>query len=487
MMRTAIMFSRLLATGAAGTLAVMLTACGGGGSSATPAAQPAPQITPPPNTSQSVSNGPTGKMTISIKVPAKKQASSAIRAAMHKRLGQRSKNPMVRQMANTSPTATIRKLGEQLNSFAKAIELSGRRAPAYISPDTQYMEVVVSDTSNTNVLSDSTATCNVNACANTFDVAIGNNVNVTVYLYDFCGYLLSAGTIGPINITVGTNGGQTITLNPVVYAYVIGSDATQFYSDPAASQNFNLTLDAVDADNDYIAGNGSLGTLMDSSFNAITSVDLTTSAIDVTPALTNLTPQPPNNAFITTAMHFAGTGAETSIQFTTVTHSGLTPLVPNLSNYSFPRGTNEGYLSASVTTPELDWTNVNNYNGGTGGFPRFTFQSSGNPSSATIEFPVLNPPAIVLGLLENRSAFSGNITLSDAGTCTGIISFNSLPTAYSTIVGSNVTLTPNVLGAANSGCAITATDDAATPRQSTLYFTFTNTSLTIQNKARTNR
>jgi hypothetical protein len=486
------MRTTFISLGALGTLAAFLTACGGGGSNATPASPvsaPAPVASINPNQTVNNFTGPTSKVTVSIKVPPRIQASAALRAKVLKKYGIKNADVHVRTMANTSPSAAIRAAGLQQNRWAAQEQKRTGRDPTFISGATQFLEFVLTDSLN-NVLVDTTAGCNSSTCSPTFTVPVGNGYNVTLYLYDSCNFLISAGTTTGVNVALGVTTPVNITLNGVVRFFDIANAASQpFVADPSASQIFNVSVTAFDADSQPIT---TPGVLLDYTFTQIASVTLAVDT-DATPAAPQtLTPQS-DLSFLPTSYTLLGAGTESSVNWTATPVTTGGPIVPSFNTVGGTGGTNNGSSGITVNPATLSWSNINNY--GKPGGPNFTGNGQSGPTTLwSIEFPLANNSGTyAFALAENATAFAGNITLTDNGGCSGITS-SYLPalglpvTPYQTLAAlPYVRITMGSSAVSFAACVITATDDAPTPRSASLTIYTDQTSLTIQNKARTNR
>jgi hypothetical protein len=106
-------------------------------------------------------------------------------------------------------------------------------------------------------------------------------------------------------------------------------------------------------------------------------------------------------------------------------------------------------------------------------------------STAVLEFPTLNGDgAVALGLSSNAPAYTGNVTITDNGSCGGIVTYPVGSTPYQTFAASPyVMLTSSLQGTSESACALTATVDATT-KTSVLRVDYDSSTVTIGNKAR---
>jgi hypothetical protein len=456
-------------------LALALASCGGGGSSNTPPASlPAPLPSASAIPAVNNVNGPTAPMTVSIKIPARSAAStSAARAAFAKY----SKTPAfanARTMANTSPSASIRAAGKSL--------ASQRRGPAYVSPDTYNMELVL--TSGGSVAFDQFVYCGVsaNTCTYTFTAPIGTNYVALLYLYDYNGGLLSAGETSGVTVAATGPNNVSITLNGLAnYFDVEAVGANEFYQDASGAQSFAITVAPYDYDGYLIT---TPGTIMDNTFTAITSFSLTPTTLDINGfpiGDTDVTPTGSTSVAVNGTLgasqtyNFGGTGPEASIYWTAqpVT-SGPALLTDSGSQYYVPTTSSNTTNTFTDYPVTLSWTNnPNNYSGFTVGPP------------AIVEIPTSTTANYGFGLseIENGNAvpFAGNISFTLTG-CAQAITTAPATASYSSLQSNvQLQLAPTI---ASSTCVVTATDNAASPRSATLGVQVDQSTLTIQSKAR---
>ena len=484
-------FTALCTTGLA---VLILAACGGGGgNSSTPAAPPAPVPTGPMQ-NQTVNNftGPSSKVTVSFTIPQRTPLlNTTARMALAKKFGLPSKNPHVRGMYNTSPSASIRAAALQQNRYISVVQAAARsRSPQFVSPATSFMEFVVTDSTNTTVFVDTIATCSAPTCSATFDAPIGTGFNVTLYLYDNCPFLIAAGTVSNVSVVQGANPPITLTLNGVVYQFNVQNDAPTLYTDPSSAGTYHLNAQAVDVDGNLInhAGGDTTSVLLDSSFNQITGVTWTNSSAnpDVSPASIPLSLNP-DLSIPQSTVTYSGTGNDSGIDYSIAEVSG-SQVVPFLNTQGGLLGTNTNDTFVSVIAEELDWLNVNGYPL-SGGDPQFLTNFTGNPSSYIFEFPnATNTNTYALRLNENNPNYTGNVTLTDSG-CAGIVSSVSpglnVPTAILTLASPPFVQIQMGSSAATNSCTITATDDASpAPRVATLLIATNQANITIQRAAR---
>jgi hypothetical protein len=498
--------------GAAAILGGVLTACGGGSSTPAQSTVPLPSSSIPPVVQGITPTGPTAPMTISVAIP-QRTTTSAAHALVSKRIhalyGAKSSDSRIRTMANTSPSATIRSAGVQLEQSAKQIEQKTGRSPEYVSPGTYYMEFVMA--SGATPVFDQTTTCSIssNQCSATFNVPVGSGFTAALYLYDDCDYLLSAGATSNVTVVTGSNPPLTLNLNPVVAYFDITSTASApFVADTSEAQpSFNVSVTPLDAEYYNTQTNNTVatpGVLMDSTFHQITSVTLALQSpySDVTPSA----PQTLNvpvlaqnsiNAytFPTTAYAFAGTGTESSVVWTATPNTNGSPLVPNVETGPYGSGTPSpgtdiGQLTIADNPIQLSWTNVSGYPTGALGDPIFASQgTSANTTYWSAEFPLPNNTSTYTFGLSENIPFSGNIYLADNGNCVSSVVSSYAPALGGPYAFSVLDASPYVQITMNSSsntsaCIVTATDDAATPRSSQLQLFVDSSTLTIQNKAR---
>jgi hypothetical protein len=201
----------------------------------------------------------------------------------------------------------------------------------------------------------------------------------------------------------------------------------------------------------------------------------------------------PNLSFGTStpAFSFAGTGSEPSVTFTATEVAGtqLVPVLYNPANGS-PASTNPGTVTLTDYPVAVSWANnpTTPYpiSGEVDG-PAFTASTP-----AVLEFPTLSQASgvytgsgsVALGLTSNAPNYTGNVTITDNGSCTGVVTYPPASTPYQTFAASPyVVLTTYNLGSAESACALTATVDA-TGQTSVLRVDYDSSSVTIQNKVR---
>jgi hypothetical protein len=460
---------RLLGFALAASLGVFATACGGGGggSATTPAAAPATVPTGVPFQGVSNFSGPTGKVTVSLKVPPapKTPASAATRAKAAAFLA--SHAGKIRTLANTSPTASIR---------AAAASAIASRKPAFIPPNIWFLEYVLTDSANSTVIDDEEGSCDSESCTNTFNAPIGNGMNVTLYLYDYNDYLVAAGTAGGVNVTLGNNTPVNITLNGVVTFFSILSDNNgPFLDDPSGSTSFNLSVYPEDEYGDTLS---TPGVLLDNTFTQIGSVSLT---VDTDTTSNTAQPLAANSdlSFGPSAFTYRGAMQEGSINFTATEVPTGGPLVPSFNTSGSVADTQLGALTINTTPTSLQWTNPNNY-------PILASDPVTNlpNSSGTAEFPLAtNAGTYTFGLLDTSTTFGGTITLS-ALNCGGVTTTYAPalgPQSYASLSsGSYFQITMGSAGATNT-CVITATDGQTS---ATLNIYTNQSSIVIQGKAR---
>jgi hypothetical protein len=455
--------SRASTLTAAAALVALLAACGGGGSTAAPpVATPAATATSAPVQTINNFTGPSSQVTVSITVPTRAPAESNSPAQKIA--------TSIRSMANTSPSAAIR-----------------ARAPQFVSPGTQVMEFVLSNANN-DVLVDDTASCNSSNCTSTFTVPVGSGFTATLYLYDGSGgYLIAAGTTSNVTVVLGANPGLTIVLNGIAAYVDVETDAsTPFFADPSQAQTFHVTMVAEDADRNPIT---TPGVLLNSSFEQITSIQLAPDQGDVTPNGATTVAVNPNLSLNSTSYTYAGTGSEPEITWsaTAVTTGGA--IVPSFYSGRNPASPSPlGQLSESVTQPALSWTNTNNYPQQPGD-PHFT-GDGGSPGQTfwQLEFPnPANSGSYTFGIDSNVPGYSGNVTISDNGSCAGVLQSDGYSPSGSrpySALSTGVTITMNS-NAASGTCELIATDNAS--RNAFLEIHVDQSTFTIERHARSTK
>jgi hypothetical protein len=506
------MRTTLIAATFAGSLAALLTACGGGGGTAsTPAVVTSPLAVASMSPSQSTSTftGPTSTLSVTIQKPQLTAPSDVVRTRIRAMNGNKTSNPYIRTMATVSPTQSIRTAASQQNRYAAAVEQSTRRDPSYVSGATQYMEfVLTSTTSGTTGIVDDVTSCPTNSttCTATFtNIPVGGPYTASLFLYDTCPFLLSAGSSSNLLVAATNNPQLTINLSGVVAYFDVTTNASQFVGDASGAQTgFTVSVTPEDADYNTITNlANTTAPMVDENLNAVTGVTLTptenlNNGSYVTP--TDVTPSAPQTVGLTSPVtvapatyNFLGTGNESYIIWSAAAVTSTSPIVatgatgPHGNGWSNSSGSATGSLNESVTGVLLNWQNPNGYPIASSD-PKFTNTSSGTGTTTSkLEFPgPNNASTITLGLSENV-AFTGNVTLSDDGSCAGIVS------AYVPTLGaypySQLSTSPYVqlqMGSSSAGtCTLTATDNAATPRTATLNIAVDPTStITIQNTAR---
>ena len=471
---------------AASALAAVLTACGGGGGTAPSTAivpVPSSVATMPPNITVVNKSGPTSTLSITITIPQHKTAPTTdVVRRIHTIYGKKTTDAHIRTMANTAATRTVRAAGVTLNKWATAFEKLNGRAPDYVSNATYEMELVVSDGTTTE--SDGTAQCSVSSstCTGNFQVPIGSNYTVALYLYDSCNYLLSAGAATGVMVVAGTNQPLLITLNPVVAYLDITTTATSPFVEATddAQNNFTVTVTPFDADDYTIT---SPGIPIDETLTTISGVTLATDGTygDLTGSTSVTLPvtavaQSPATAYSFPAQtySFTGTGgSESQIEWSASLNTTGSPLIPG-ANYPNDHGLNAGnngtgYLSIPVNLAALTWTNPQGYSSSTAGAPNVqpTTSPGAGMTATNVEFPGPITGSFLFGLSESDPNFTGNITLTDNGGCSGVIASTTPtdqaptppPTAYSTLSTYPFVTVQVSASAHSSGCTLIATDD----------------------------
>ena len=482
------MRNALIVIGACGSLVAILTACGGGGSSSTPATVTAsPLAVASVNPNQSVNNvaGPTGTMTLTFAIPKMTEPDPTLRARIKARYGSKLTDAHIRTMANTSPTAQIRAVGLQQNRYAQAVEASTKRNPEFVSGATQYAELVL--TQGSTVAFDGTVSCpeTSNTCTGTFQVPSGNGYTLSLYLYDDCEYLLSVGTLSNVNVAVGSNSPVTVTLNGVAsYVDVTTSATTPFVATPSGAQSsFSLNVAPLDADDQVIT---TPGILLDESLKQVSSFNVTLDSTysDVTPTATQSLAV---NAALTVAAgtyNYTATGSEMSVVWDVTPVEIGSPITSAAACGPFCDGVyapsdGSGQLSVMVTQPSLQWTSQSS------GY-QLTDVSTGQSSSETAEFPAPVAASFMFGLSESIG-YTGNITLSDNGNCSGVV-YQYTPGLATPAPYTALSVSPYVQihlaypQPSSNNCIVTATDGNGLTANLTLLID--SSSLTIQSSAR---
>jgi hypothetical protein len=523
------MRNTLIALGAVGSLAAALAACGGGGGGTAPAL-PASSGTPAAVATVAAVDhftGPSTTMTVSINVPARAHASAAVLSKLKSIYGLPSANAHTRSIWNTSPSATVRSWGQALNRAAKAYQQSTRRVPSYISGATNYAEFILSDANN-DVLVDTTFSCTSGAgnCSATVGVPLGSGYTGSLFLYDYCGYLISAGSTAVPTITAAASPTPsiTVTLNGVVeYVDVEPNPAPStsppsepFIDDASQSQTFPVGVFPYDVDGNTIT---TPGTLVDYTLTPITAFDLTVDH-DTTPSGTTALSVNADLTVPSQTYTFKGLGNETSVNWSVVAVTSGSPVAPSFYSYGdAPYPTYYG-LSIAALPVQLMWTNPagyptppgsNSYNNvpipvpSNGSNDELYYPQFGQIGATTwaLEFPQpADPGGNILGIQEvavepsaapNPIPFTGSINFTDNGLCNNVFFYPSPgPVAYSSPnpsygliidVSGGKFSSPNPGPSANP-CTVYATDNSVQQRSSALQVYFDEFTLTVQSHAR---
>jgi hypothetical protein len=514
------MRTSLLSLGAIGALAVLVAACGGGGSGTAPSvatggttavAQPL-GTTPPGVTNFS---GPRTKMSVSINIPnspSGRQKASVKQQQLRNRYNLPKGN--IRQLANVSPTSSIRAAGAAHLRWATNSWKSTGRAPLYVSGGTYMMEFVLSDQSQ-NILVDENAYCyNSGVCTGNFDAPVGNaGYTATLYLYDSCTFLLSAGSTAVASIAEGQANTINITLNGVVYSFDINtsglpSDPQQNGSlgyvlgDASQATSFSMNVTAYDEDGYQITGPG---TLLNYNLEQISQLNVQPTSL---PSPAGITPTsqvviavpsalPSSGPFGSTTYAWDGTGVQNQISFSVTPVVTATPLVqyPNYTNGPYNTYVQPGSVFVNVYHPTLAWTAMSPSGIQFGPLFNAAANWDGASATATVEFPAPAPQSSSGPLLYTFAItqqfgppqyglpqIAGNATISvyDYGECNNEISpsFNGTPLSLSYPSQSSISLA----GIAIGGCQIVANDGT---HNAYLDVFVDQSSLTIQQRART--
>lgn len=546
-MRLVGMRSTIYGIGALGALAITVAACGGGGGTSTaPSVAPSSALPTTISPSDGYTNysGPSAPVTVSVTIPRGTGVqNSANVGRLVKIFGTRSKNALIRTMANTSPSASVRAAGARVRAYVaqfetKSIASTGsRREPQYVGNQTSYMEFVVMNSSNT-IMLDQAIGCEVtaNQCTGTFNAPVGTGFTVALFLYDNCGpYLLSAGALTNQTIAGGTTNNISLTLNGVVAGFVLttnpASDNYGGYSVQNSNlfsvnelelyqgftQSFTVTPQAWDADGNQLT---TPGVLMDATFTQIASVNVqpTNAPVGISPTASQNLPIPASGNLApgaTGTYTWDGTGTETSIGFTVTNNYTGSPLIPSAitSSTCAPSTCNSAQnsigslyaannaLTLTVEPPGLAWTNtygnISNYINQSSN-PAGVFSGSGPNYALEIGTPPEAGPTpsaatYNLTLTENLPYASNTISFSDnaqsGGPCVGTI-LNSLPGSFTPVwpyasaqTNNSVTSIPlQIIASSNGSCEIEAED---TPGNITyLTINVNNPSITIQQRNR---
>lgn len=478
--------------------AAAVAGCGGGGTSSSvsvaPAASPLAGATINPVTANVVNfTGPGTKVTVSVAIPRKKSTASVISQAVYaKQYGPRLNDKNIRTIGNTAPSASMRAAGVRQNLWAQAFQKSHGRSPQYVSPDTYWMEFVIS--SGSTIAVDEVVYCSVssNQCTGTFDAPIGTGLTATLFLYDNCGFLLSAGSVANQTITAGAANAISITLNGVVDHFALAANAPLYQGGAAFATTFGMALTAYDADGQAIV---LPGVLIDDTFTQIASVN-----VQATSPPTGLTPVTPVNVTIpgdpsqlnTTPAMFTwdGVGPASWITFnaTPVTTGG--PLVPtavtaaacgaNCNGIMFGGGSS--YVSVGVTGPGMSFAQAG------GGLPiqsgaTWNLEIGAPPPSP---LPVVFPVSVVDNLPYTSVAGTFGVTFTDVGNQCYPNIVNPLPTPIPDLSFSGLPATAQVnlqiVATTNGQCLLEADD--ANGNSTQLTISVNNPTITIQQKTR---
>jgi len=523
-MRTTSVRSSLFIFAAVGSLAVAAACSGGGGGggssmpgagSAVPAGPSAAPLTAAsisPNTTQVVNfTGPGAKVTVSIRIPRKAGQPQSLmsESTYHALYGSRAKDRNLRTMAQTSPTSKIRTAGARQFLYTRALEKSTGRLPQYVSSATNYMEFVVSDNLG-NIDVDEVAYCgpNVTTCTGSFDAPAGTGYTLTLFLYDYCSYLLSAGSLTNQTITVGTNNPFTITLNGVVDHFFMtttptvspygntGSGNLDFYQGLSFTQAFTMTLLPMDADNDEITNiTTPPSVLMDDNFYTIASVNVTpqfdAANAGFSPLAVQNVPIPADPTLLTNSVgstpipyNWDGTGTTCcTAEWVAAPVEGAGPLVPTAvtspaaftlcgglygeacNGIQFAGGSS--YLYGSITAAGMNWENTQNII--VNGNPSGSFYGGGGWNLELAAPPTTPPVVYTLGVEDNIPYYTtvpGSnqiaLTFTDGlGLCAAQNILNPLP---STVTAGNFnwpvqTVNLSIDATTNGSCVLSVSDN----------------------------
>jgi hypothetical protein len=502
---------RTTAIGVALTLAAILAACGGGSGPATPGVSAVAPIGP----NMQVNNfaGQSAPVSVTIAIPHHTE-SEAAQAATRLRVqaihGKKKTDPTLHTMTNTAATPALRAVGASLNSWAVKYEQSTGRSPSYVSPGTFYMEFAVY--SGSTLVQDGYSTCSSvsSTCTGSFSVPIGSGYTASLYLYDDCNYLLSAGSVNNFAVTSGTNN-LTITLNGVV-AYL---DVTSPSTLVSIAQSQGATINVTPLDAEYFnAGEDNTittpGVLVNASFVPITAVTLALGSAytDVTPsAPTTLTVPTLSQTGTTpytlppTGFTYGATGSETSVTWTATAVASGSPIVPTTESGPYGYGVNSpgsstGSLSLPIVPPALLVIETPTFTIPLLDYlPAYKFEvdsTTTNPTTTTVEFgspPTPNPVQVGLTVTANFNDAGVTLALS-ADSCSNGIVDNSLnqdfpsPTPATMPVANAYPFTFNVAAPPGAGpCTFNITDTTHNLTANT-YVGIDTTNLNVQGKAR---
>jgi hypothetical protein len=510
------MRSTIFVFGALGSLAILVAACGGGGGNSSPtpaglgaigATAPGPAASINPTTDQVVNfTGPGTKVTVSIQIPHKPGTQALVsQAAYHKLYPYRSADKNIRTMSQTSPTAKLRAAGAAQSAYKLRIEQSQKRKPAYVSSNTFFMEFVISSGSTIEV--DEVTNCSVSSstCTGSFDAPVGTGLVATLFLYDDCGLLLSAGSANE-TIVLGQANNIAITLNGVVDHFFMSTNPTvsqydsgsqnpplQLYQGGSFPQAFTVGLTPFDADGNTIT---SPGVLIDDNFIQIASVNLAPpNETGLAPTSTTNIPVPANPANMVNSpvsytwdgsgppagLVWVGTPVETGTALVpaAVTSHACGGLPNDCQGIQF--GGTSSLLDLNIVGAGLTWTNPNDLTPSSN--PAASWYG-GSTWNLEIGAPPTTPPAIFsIGIADNIPYTSNTITFTDnGGNCAGLGIVNPLPTPIAAFTWPQTGVDLSIAATTNGQCELDATDLFA--NTSALTITVNNPSITIQQRNR---
>jgi hypothetical protein len=452
--------------------------------------------------------GPGTKVTVSVQIPRRAGTQGAItQAAYHKLYPSRLADKNIRTMAQTAPTAKIRAAGAAQNAYRARIEQSQTRKPEYVSPTTYYMEFVISSGSTIEV--DEVTTCSISSstCTGNFDAPIGTGLTATLFLYDDCAFLLSAGSLANQTIVAGEANNLSITLNGVVDHFAMTTNPTQspytgggtqypplaLYQGGAFPQNFSIALTPYDADENTIS---SPGVLIDDNFIQVASVGVATppeAGLTLTSSSTVPVPANPANMSATPITYtWDGSGPSGSLAFFGTPAETGSPLIPAAVTssacggypndcYHVQSGSESSELLLYVVQPAMSWTNPNGIY--PGGSPPGSWYG-GATWNLELGAPPTTPPVIYqLGVEENIPYSSNTITFTDVGgncASTGIV--NPLPTPIAAFTWPQTNVNLSIAAYYNGQCELEATD--LNSNATYLTISVNNPSITVQGKSR---
>lgn len=384
----------------------------------------------------------------------------------------------------------MRAAGLKQNLWAQAFQKSNGRSPQYVSPNTYWMEFVMSSGSTIQV--DEVVYCSVssNQCVGNFDAPIGTGLTASLFLYDNCGFLLSAGSVGSQTITAGAANAISITLNGVVDHFAL-VPSTSLYAGAQFATAFGLALTAFDAENQGIT---LPGVPIDATFTQIASVNVqpTNSPGGITPTTVNIAipGDPTQLSTFPAGFSWDGTGGAGSVGFTAIPVTTGSPLIPaaitaaacganSCSGIQF--GSGSSFVNVSVTGPGMAFEQASGGLPITGGW---TMEIGAPPPSPG---PVTFPVNVADNLPYTTFAGTFGVTFTDVGNQCYPNIVNPLPTPipdanFSGGVPSIAVVNLQIVAGTNGQCLLKADDANGNSTQLTIYVN--NPQIIIQQKRR---